>query len=268
MDIQMPIMDGYEASKLIREIDRDIPIVALSANAMLEDKKKSLSMGMNEHLNKPIEVEKLYKVLLRYINKKRDKLRVDGEDMKSSSLSIFKTINTEKGLKYLANSEKLYIKILKDFYVKYRECDCDTIGADEFKIFFHTVKGLSANIGAQTLHSIALKIDTIADKTLLKEFSQELKKVLDEIKEHILDKEQAEEKEKSSLSQEKRNELFVSLEKVLTTKQPKKCQPVIAEMDRYILDDKDKIIFDKVKYFMKKYKFKEAQALVKGLISG
>jgi len=67
MDIQMPIMDGYEASQIIRKIDQHIPILALSANAMKEDMEKSKSHGMNTHLNKPIDVEKLYKVLLKYI---------------------------------------------------------------------------------------------------------------------------------------------------------------------------------------------------------
>jgi len=266
MDIQMPIMDGYEATKLIREIDREIPIVALSANAMVEDKQITLSMGMNEHLNKPIEVEKLYKVLLRYISKKRDKVILAKKIITTTSLPVFETINVEKGLKHLAHSEKLYIKILKDFYVKYKECDCYNIKKDEFKIFFHTIKGLSANIGAENLHSIALKIDMTADETLLKEFSLELQKVLDEIKKNILFKESH--KEKSFITQEKSNEMFISLQRVLSTKQPKKCMPVIEEMDSYILEEKDRIIFDKVKYFMKKYKFKEAQVLVEGLING
>ena len=67
MDIQMPVMDGYKASKIIRQKNRDIPIIALSANAMKEDIEKSKAHGMNSHLNKPIDVEKLYKVLLQYI---------------------------------------------------------------------------------------------------------------------------------------------------------------------------------------------------------
>lgn len=69
MDIQMPFMDGYEATKIIREEDKYIPIVALTANAMKEDMEKSAQAGINAHLNKPIEVEKLYKILLRYISK-------------------------------------------------------------------------------------------------------------------------------------------------------------------------------------------------------
>jgi len=67
MDIQMPIMDGYKASEIIRQKNKDIPIIALSANAMKEDMEKSKAHGMNTHLNKPIDVENLYKVLLQYI---------------------------------------------------------------------------------------------------------------------------------------------------------------------------------------------------------
>lgn len=67
MDIQMPVMDGYEASKIIRELDEKIPIIALSANAMTEDIEKTKEAGMNEHLTKPIDVEKLFAVIKQYI---------------------------------------------------------------------------------------------------------------------------------------------------------------------------------------------------------
>jgi len=59
MDIQMPFMDGYEATKIIREEDKYIPIVALTANAMKEDMEKSAQAGINAHLNKPIEVNSI-----------------------------------------------------------------------------------------------------------------------------------------------------------------------------------------------------------------
>jgi signal transduction histidine kinase/CheY-like chemotaxis protein len=67
MDIQMPIMDGYEATKIIRQSDSEIPIIAITANAMKEDIIKSAKRGMNDHINKPIDVEKLYSILLKYI---------------------------------------------------------------------------------------------------------------------------------------------------------------------------------------------------------
>lgn len=67
MDIRMPVMDGLEATKRIRTLgradSRSIPIIAMTANAFDEDMKKSIESGMNGHLSKPIDIEKLYKVL-------------------------------------------------------------------------------------------------------------------------------------------------------------------------------------------------------------
>lgn len=67
MDMQMPVMGGIEATEIIRQKNKKIPIIALSANAMLEDIKRTKSAGMNEHITKPINIEKLYATLLSYI---------------------------------------------------------------------------------------------------------------------------------------------------------------------------------------------------------
>ena len=67
MDIMMPVMDGLEATRTIRSMEREdchtIPIIAMSANAFDEDLKKSVECGMNGHLSKPVEVDKLYETL-------------------------------------------------------------------------------------------------------------------------------------------------------------------------------------------------------------
>jgi signal transduction histidine kinase/HAMP domain-containing protein/ActR/RegA family two-component response regulator len=72
MDVQMPNMDGYEASRAIRELDREdaktTPIVALTANAFKEDIDKALASGMNAHLAKPIEMEKCLEITFRLVN--------------------------------------------------------------------------------------------------------------------------------------------------------------------------------------------------------
>jgi CheY-like chemotaxis protein len=68
MDLQMPVMDGYEATSIIRKVDKDIPIIALTANAMKEEIEKTEAVGMNEHLVKPIDIEKLFTTLSKYIN--------------------------------------------------------------------------------------------------------------------------------------------------------------------------------------------------------
>lgn len=67
MDIQMPVMDGYKATKIIRQENKEVAIIALTANAMREDLVKSMASGMNDHINKPVEVEKLYETILSHL---------------------------------------------------------------------------------------------------------------------------------------------------------------------------------------------------------
>ena len=74
MDIQMPEMNGYEATKAIRESEhplaKDIPIIAMTANAFSQDVAEALAAGMNAHVSKPIDSDILYKTLKQYIQKK------------------------------------------------------------------------------------------------------------------------------------------------------------------------------------------------------
>ena len=67
MDVQMPVMDGYEATKLIRKLENQelaaIPILAMTANAFEEDRQNALQCGMNGHIAKPINIEKMIETL-------------------------------------------------------------------------------------------------------------------------------------------------------------------------------------------------------------
>ena len=73
MDIQMPNMDGYQAAKYIRHLNdkkkAEIPIIAMTANAFAEDRKRAFDAGMNGHIAKPIEIEKLEAVILSVLKK-------------------------------------------------------------------------------------------------------------------------------------------------------------------------------------------------------
>jgi CheY-like chemotaxis protein len=75
MDIQMPRMNGYEATRIIRQMNdktkANITILAMTANAFEEDKREALESGMNAHLSKPIEVDKLIKTLKRSLNSRK-----------------------------------------------------------------------------------------------------------------------------------------------------------------------------------------------------
>ena len=74
MDVQMPVMNGYEATRAIRALERrdagEIPIIAMTANAFAEDEKEALRAGMNVHLAKPVNVELLKKVIRQYVSEK------------------------------------------------------------------------------------------------------------------------------------------------------------------------------------------------------
>lgn len=74
MDIRMPNMNGLEAAAKIREVDREdakkVPIIAMTANAFDEDVQMSLRAGMNDHLAKPIEVEKMFDAIERWLLEK------------------------------------------------------------------------------------------------------------------------------------------------------------------------------------------------------
>ena len=76
MDVQMPVMNGYEAARAIRALDRadaeTIPIVAMTANAFAEDVQNAMEAGMNAHISKPIDFESLKETILCY-RRKRDR---------------------------------------------------------------------------------------------------------------------------------------------------------------------------------------------------
>ena len=73
MDIQMPNMDGYKATQCIRHLHdkkkAEIPIIAMTANAFEEDKKRAIDAGMNGHIAKPVEIDKLVSEILKYTEK-------------------------------------------------------------------------------------------------------------------------------------------------------------------------------------------------------
>jgi CheY-like chemotaxis protein len=72
MDCQMPVMDGYEATRKIREQEKfkNLPIIAMTANAMVGDRERALDAGMNDHIAKPIEPDEMYKTMAKWISAK------------------------------------------------------------------------------------------------------------------------------------------------------------------------------------------------------
>ncbi|NPA59375.1 MAG: response regulator, partial [Epsilonproteobacteria bacterium] len=261
MDLQMPVMDGFEATKIIKELNKEIPIIALSANAMVEDVQKTKKAGMIEHLNKPIEVEKLYKTLLTYISKKTDTKAEVSDINDNLEIPEFKHIDTKIGLSHMADNKKLYLKVLNDFYHNYKDIKLEELDADSFKRATHTIKGLSANIGAMNLHKISKTLDETQDKTLLVDFYKELNLVMDELKTSDLT-------QKSTASNKKeldavlKKELFDNLKATLEQEVPKDINQAIEKIQNYKLSKEDEDMMQKVKESVEDFEFEEALGFI------
>ena len=142
---------------------------------------------MNNHLNKPIEVEKLYKILLKYISKKVDVVQKKTLELDSNIfIPELTSVDTKLGVQHLAGNKKLYMKILNDFKNNYKDIKLQELNEEDFKRATHTIKGLSANIGAVSLYKIATQLDTTQNKGLLEKFYREFYRVMDELEEKIV----------------------------------------------------------------------------------
>ncbi|MEA3315401.1 MAG: Hpt domain-containing protein [Campylobacterota bacterium] len=142
--------------------------------------EKTKSVGMNFHLNKPIDIEKLYQTLIKYIPKKID---VDNIilDKNQTTIPKFNYINSDIGLSHMDNNNKLYIKVLNNFKNRYRDIKLEDFDDAKMKRTVHTLKGLSANIGAMDLHNIIKELEENFDNKYLSIFYKELNNVICEL---------------------------------------------------------------------------------------
>jgi len=263
MDIQMPVMDGYVATKLIKEINKDVPIIALSANAMKEDIEKTKKAGMVDHISKPIDVATLYEKLKKYLKTvDEDKIEKDKKETtnQNKTLPDFKTLDKDAALKLVLGNEKIFLKILSGL-LQYKELDLNKIeDKDEFKRLTHTIKGLSASAGANELHKIAKELDETQNIDLIPKFQEELKKVIDEIESKNLFETK---EEKIKADETLTNELLDKLKIALNSKKAKEIKKVVQEIEKYSFGKENEKI-KKIVSLAKKFKYKDAlQILVK-----
>lgn len=168
MDINMPILDGYSATKNIREFNQAVPIIAISANAREDDYHSSLDSGMDGYITKPINPTQLYLALDSYLpkekksqTKKHITMKIDIQDMYQ-----FRYIQSDKILQQFSNNYKLYDKILTKFHQEYINSDTyidqliNNRDISLIKDFIHKLKSTSGSIGAFDLFSIVDEYDS------------------------------------------------------------------------------------------------------------
>ena len=169
MDVQMPVMDGFTATGKIREQERyaDLPVLAMTANATVEDRGKSLAAGMNEHIVKPINPQLLFEALLRWIpHAERELPEISDIEHPSESIPEIPGLDAAAGIQRIGGNVGAYRKLL----AKFAENQADALeelraaladGDQELSVrIAHTLKGVSGSIGADALHEAAAELES------------------------------------------------------------------------------------------------------------
>ena len=203
MDLQMPVMDGIEATKTIRSIDEyvDLPIIAMTASAYNEDKEKCISSGMNDHLAKPINPELLYSTIKQWLPD--HSISIDNEINPLSgyesegiyALNKIKGLNANQGLIYIGNEYSKYITQLENFiyrygdYSKHLKQNYDDFNFKEILRLSHSLKGVASSLGMDILTNITDEIEKkLSNKNNsienhIDELSDEISELLNSLKE-------------------------------------------------------------------------------------
>jgi len=181
MDCQMPVMDGYETTRALRRMPafEKMPILAMTANAMLGDRDKVIEAGMNDHIAKPIDLAQLCDTLTRWIVPRNPALAVPAalplpptgnaataEAAPEEALpSTLAGIDMEAGLRVSVGNLRLYRQML----IRFRDANGDFGGAFARALggadataaarAAHTLKGTAGNIGARALYSAAEELE-------------------------------------------------------------------------------------------------------------
>jgi PAS domain S-box-containing protein len=238
MDCQMPVMDGYEATRQIRQGSvplylKSIPIIAMTAHAMESDRNKCLSVGMNDYLSKPVEPSKLIDKISLWI-KPMTKLKIVKDSQSQSELipqPIQNSDNLEiwdrkSALDRVLNNESLLNRLIdlfcQDQPIRMREIRAAINTGDLIVLTntTHTLKGVAGNLSANQLQNVAYKMEQAARL----EQKEELLKLWEEL--------ELASKQFLALFIKKSNDAQMALvTKIDTQKNTKAILPILAELE-------------------------------------
>jgi signal transduction histidine kinase/CheY-like chemotaxis protein len=165
MDHMMPGMDGIEAMTRIRALEgeyfKQLPVIALTANALSGMQEMFLSKGFNDYLSKPIEISKLNALIEKWVPKEKRRTVYDAEALPAARSMKFEIdgLDADKGLAMAGGSETAYREILELYCRDVEERLPALDDTRTFVINVHALKSASANIGADTLAAKALLLE-------------------------------------------------------------------------------------------------------------
>lgn len=183
MDIQMPLLDGFEATREIRKLDNytDTPIIALSAAVMQKDKELTSEVGMNAHLSKPINKNELFKALVQWISPKTDILptkTVENPITKSRFEGEIEGIDMAELIDRIGNDTEKIKRYMLYFCSEYENIKSKIhslkIGDETFKNLVHTLKGISGNLSMKDIYPLASALEVSNDPAQIKDTTHKL----------------------------------------------------------------------------------------------
>ena len=187
MDCQLPVMDGYEATRRIRENRRfeKLPIIAMTANVLSGDREKSLKSGMNDHIGKPVNPSELFSALAKWITPEpvpEGPIEASGKGI--NPFPEIDGLDIEGGLLLLQGNTSLYSKLLMKFSGMYEDFEEQYNAAvekspEEALRLAHSLKGSAGNIGAVKIRKQASDLETaLRSKASGQELEQKLKTLM------------------------------------------------------------------------------------------
>jgi two-component system sensor histidine kinase/response regulator len=171
MDLQMPQMDGFTATRLLRATPhlQHLPIIAMTAHALVDERRRCLEVGMNDHVSKPIEPDALFATLMRWAKPRQERgARTERKGAKSPGEVMLPQINgvdVAGALSRVAGNKKLYRDLLVQFAAKQTEINSQIVAAirsgdnKQAERILHTVKGVAGNIGLGSISVAAEKLE-------------------------------------------------------------------------------------------------------------
>ena len=177
MDIQMPVMDGFAATKTIRtQLGlRGLPIIAMTANAMAIDREECLAAGMNEHVGKPFDLSELVRTLLIHTGfvPLRARAHAAGAEPPvatppvaepSTSPPDLEGLDLRGALSRMSGMQSLYVRSAREFLKMLTDCAADyrthcATAPDQARMQMHSLKSTAALLGASELSSLAAQIE-------------------------------------------------------------------------------------------------------------